>query len=334
MNYTKKELLTKGGFQLINYLPSIGIEKVREEIIAGLKTIPKYIASKFFYDEKGSELFEKITQLNEYYPTRTEKKILSTIVSRLNVDFTNINIVDIGSGDPTKIRLLFSQLSEQVVSTIIYYPVDISQSAIEKAAEKLILEFPMLKIKGIVADFIFQLKLLPKTKNRLFCFFGSTVGNLSATEIEFFMNMLGNEMQQGDNFLLGIDMIKDVAVLENAYNDEQQITAQFNKNILKVVNNLSGTNFNPNEFEHLAFFNAEKNSIEMHLKALKNVAIIFDSSTDKVYLKKGETIHTENSHKFNFNKIKTIGLWAGLDIEKVFADDNRWFNVVHYKKNK
>lgn len=334
MNYLKAESIIKGKVKLINYLPDIGINKVGEEIFSGLKAFPKYISPKFFYDERGSELFEAITKLDEYYPTRTEKKILLTIAKDLNLDFSELSIIELGSGDSSKIRLLLRQIPENKLSTIKYYPVDISQSTIERAAYKLTDEFPMLKIEGIVADFIYQLNLIPKTEKSLFCFFGSTIGNLNMTEIEQFMKFLGKQMQEGDSFLLGLDMIKDTSVLEKAYNDDQQITSDFNKNILNVINNLVNTNFEPANFEHLAFYNKSEKRIEMHLKARKDMVITFNSGGDKIHIKKGETIHTENSHKFNKDNIKTMGFWAGLDTEKIFTDNKQWFSLVHYKKNR
>ena len=334
MNNTKEEAVTIRRVKVVNYLTDEGINKAKEEIVTGLKAFPKYISPKFFYDERGSKLFEAITKLDEYYPTRTEKKILSTIGKELDLDFSDLSIIDLGSGDHTKIRLLLRQIHRNKLSTIKYFPVDISRSAIERAAEKLTDEFPMLLIQGIVADFIYQLNLIPKTEKRLFCFFGSTIGNLNMSEIEQFMMFLGEEMQEGDSFLLGIDMIKDTAILEKAYNDDQQITADFNKNILNVLNTIAETNFKPIEFEHLAFYNEEKNRIEMHLKARKDMVITINSEADKIHIKKGETIHTENSRKFNYNNIKTMGYWAGLDTEKIFTDDNKWFSLVHYRKNK
>jgi len=334
VNYTKEETITKGGIKLVNYLPDIGIKKVKEEIFNGLKAFPKCISPKFFYDERGSELFEAITKLDEYYPTRTEKIILSTIGKEVNLDFSELSVIELGSGDSSKIRLLLRQIPENKLSTIKYYPVDISQSAIERASEKLADEFPMISINGIVADFIHQLNMIPKTGKRLFCFFGSTIGNLNTTEIKEFMKLLGTEMQARDSLLLGIDMVKDSTVLEKAYNDDQQITADFNKNILNVINNLADTNFKLADFEHLAFYDEEKKRIEMHLKARKDMVITFNSEADKIHIKKGETIHTENSHKFNKDNIKTMGFWAGLNTEKIFTDDSQWFSLVHYKKNK
>ena len=332
MNYTKETIITDVNSNLENHLPSIGIEKVEDDILKGLRSYPKYISPKYFYDNKGSELFEEITKLDEYYPTRTEKSIISTIVNKLNLDFFDISIIELGSGDASKIRILISQIPEKYLETIKYYPIDISQSAIEKSSEILADEFPMIGINGIVADFIHQKIMVPKIGNRLFCFFGSTIGNMNISEIEKFMKLIGSEMDGGDSLLLGMDMVKDLDILERAYNDEKQITAEFNINILNVINNLVGTNFKSEEFEHLAFYNKENERIEMHLKAMNDMIITFNSGIKEIHIKKGETIHTENSHKFNEQSIDNFGLWAGLKTEEIYTDDNRWFSLVHYKK--
>jgi L-histidine N-alpha-methyltransferase len=332
MNYTKTEAFIKEKIHLVNYLHVIGLEKVRTEIVKGLQATSKVISPKFFYDQKGSELFENITELDEYYPTRTERSILSTIVNELNIDFYGLNIIELGSGDASKIRLLLKQIPEEVLSTIKYYPLDISRSAIEKSAMELTDEFPSIEINGIVADFIHQINVVPKTGKRLFCFFGSTIGNLDMSEVKEFMELLGSEMQADDSLLLGLDMVKDIAVLEKAYNDDQRITADFNKNILNVVNSLAGTDMDPEKFEHLAFYNKEKNRIEMHLKAMKDMVVTFSTEADSIYIKKGETIHTENSHKFSRKDIKTMGSLAGLNVEQIFTDKHQWFSLVHYRK--
>ncbi len=332
MNYTIAEVLVKRGFRIRNYLPDIGIEAARQEILAGLKANPKYISSKFFYDRHGSRLFENITGLEEYYPTRTEKKILSTIVEKLEIDFSGFSIVELGSGDHSKIRMFLGRIPEQQLASVRYIPVDISQSAIEQAAEKLSDEFPALRIEGIIADFISQLHVVPKSGKRFFCFFGSTIGNLDTNGIRRFMNLMGRTMHKGDRLLLGLDMIKDIPSLEKAYNDSRHITAAFNKNILKVVNNLIDADFDPRSFDHLAFYNSPENRIEMHLKAKKDMEVNVHSNGEKILIRKGETIHTENSHKFGNHHIRLMGKWAGLRVQDIFSDENQWFSLVHYEK--
>ena len=331
MNYTEETTLVESISKLENYLPHIGINRVKQEIIDGLKSFPKFISPKYFYDHKGSELFEEITNLDEYYPTRTEKSILSTIVKKLNINFSNLSIIELGSGDSSKIRLLLEQIPSKYLSTINYFPFDISQSAIEKASQDLQVLFPTINTTGIVADFIHQIDKVPKVKNRLFCFFGSTIGNLTKNEIHEFMISLGAEMSDGDSLLLGMDLVKDISILEKAYNDAKGITAEFNKNVLSVINKLANLNFNESDFEHVVFYNREKNRIEMHLKALDNLEVLSSNGNEIIRFKKGETIHTENSHKFNLDDIKTVGSWAGLNVEQVITDNNKWFSLVHYK---
>jgi len=332
MNFTKELIIENTNGNLENHLPKLGIEKVESEIFTGLKAIPKYISPKYFYDEMGSELFEEITELDEYYPTKTEKGILVTIASKLNLDYSNLSLIELGSGDASKIRLLINQIPKEKLSSIKYYPIDISQSAIEKSSKILASEFSSISIRGIVADFIHQKSWVPKSNNRLFCFFGSTIGNMTISETKEFLKLLGSEMGKGDSLLLGMDMVKDLNVLVKAYNDEKNITAQFNKNILNVVNKLVGLNFNADEFEHLAFYNKDKERIEMHLKAKKDMIIKTKNLSDKIFIRKGETIHTENSHKFTKESIEKFGFWAKLKVEKVLTDKNNWFSLIHFRK--
>ena len=248
--------------KIINKLKEIDSGKVKEEILEGLTSQPRYISPKYFYNAGGSELFESITELEEYYPTRTEKAILSGIGSRLELDFNDLNIVELGSGDPSKIRLLLQQIPSEKQATLHYYPVDISHSALEGSMRQLTEEFPEIRVTGIVADFMQQFDKIPKNKNRLFCFLGSTIGNFNPEERISFMQNLGNEMKAGDHLLLGLDMVKDPQVLHRAYNDGKQVTAAFNKNILNVVNGIIDTSFDSTDFEHLAFYNETVHFIE------------------------------------------------------------------------
>lgn len=332
MEYSVRSKSIIDSYPVDNFLPDIGIDKVREELIDGLTSSPKFIPSKYFYDKKGSLLFEEITKLDEYYPTRTEKSILTYVLSHLNLNYTDLSLIELGSGDPSKISLLFDQICQSELDQINYYPVDISQSAIESSISLLTQKYDGIIINGIVADFIHQVELLPKVNNKLICFFGSTIGNLKRNEIQIFMKKLGAVMREGDNLLLGLDMIKDVNILENAYNDSQGTTAAFNKNILNVVNKLISTNFDPDKFEHLAFYNNQEQRIEMHLKAKENLQIEVNSINVELQIKKGEMIHTENSHKFNSKDIQQFAYWGDLNIENVFTDGKNWFSLVHLRK--
>ncbi len=333
MNYHSNEAITIGEVKILNCLPEIGINAVQNEIVSGLTSSSKYISSKYFYDDKGSKLFGQITNLDEYYLTRTEKSILSTIIQNLNLDFIHRHIIELGSGDSSKIQILLQQIPSHILSTLTYYPVDISQSAIRKSVGELSEKFPMVRMKGIIADFLHQLNMLPKKEKRLFCFLGSTIGNLDTGERKDFMELLGEEMQKGESLLLGIDMVKDITVLEKAYNDSHKLTADFNKNILMAVNALIDSDFNTEDFEHVAFYNSEKKRIEMHLRAKTELLINTGTQMSKIQIFKGETIHTENSHKFDMDDIKKMGHWSGCTTENIYTDENEWFSVVQYKKS-
>ena len=317
-----------------NYLPHLGTENVLEEIMTGLNSPQKYIPPKFFYDEKGSELFEEITKLDDYYPTRTEKQIISNLFNLIQLNLPHLNIVELGSGDPSKITLLLEQIPEDLLSTINYYPVDICEAEIIKSVNELSRYFSLHTITGIVADFHHQLHVIPKKGCRLFCFFGSTLGNFTFDEAENFIKKLAAEMRPGDRLLLGVDMVKDIPVIERAYNDSEGITAQFNLNILNAVNNLIGSDFRPEDFEHMAFFNPNENRIEMHLRACKDVDIHIGNNNykDRIRIRKDETIHTEYSHKFTYDKIRQLCQWGDFEQYTVCHGQKGWFSMIYALK--
>lgn len=326
-----KDILVLEEIEILNYLPEIGTNTLRDEIIRGLSSTPKYISPSFFYDEKGSELFEEITHLDEYYLSRTEKKILSDIVRKLFIDFENLDIIELGSGDSSKISLLLSQLSKEVLETIHYFPFDISQSAIEKSISEINERFNLSGITGVVTNFNHRIPDLSNNRHRLFCFLGSTIGNLSMKERYDFVSKISHSMKPGDSFILGADIVKDIPTIEAAYNDKDGVTAEFNKNVLRSVNKHIGSNFNTNDFDHVAFFNTNESRIEMHLKAQKKMEISL-KGIPAFSMQKGETIHTENSYKFNKIKLEQLGRIAGLRLENIFSDPAEWFSLVHFVK--
>jgi L-histidine N-alpha-methyltransferase len=193
----------------------------------------------------------------------------------------------------------------------------------------LVKRFPDITIHGLSADFLKHLSVIPGNINRLFCFFGSTLGNLTRKQSVQFLLDLKDIMKPGDQLLIGLDMVKDVKVLENAYNDNQGITAAFNKNILNVVNQYVKTAFNSDCFEHVAYYNQPKARIEMHLRALKDLYVNCMYLPDNIRIKKGETIHTENSHKYTRWHILDFAGITGLKINAVYTDKNQWFSLVH-----
>ena len=310
----------------------IATKTEEEEMLAGLMAAQKHLPCKFFYDEAGSKLFEQITRLEEYYPSRTEKSILKRHAGELMRGAEGASLVEIGSGDCSKISILLQALPEVILKTSIYVPVDVSLSAIEESRCKLEERFGAIEVCGIVADFIQQIHLVSQYENKIFCFFGSTIGNLDRRDAVRFVEKLGKLMNTGERLLLGLDMVKDKAVLEGAYNDEKGVTARFNKNILNVANKILGTDFESEYFRHHAFFDEEKQRIEMHLMATRDITIKFPFFEGGLEIPKGQTIHTENSHKFTSHHIDEFASASGLSVRAVYTDSNRWFTLVDYIK--
>jgi L-histidine N-alpha-methyltransferase len=304
----------------------------QEELLAGLTVARKYLPCKFFYDEAGSRLFERITLLPEYYPSRIEKAILERHAEELMRGVEGATLVEIGSGDCSKISLLLQTLPPETLETTTYVPVDVSPSAVEASGCRLRERFRGVQISSIVADFVKQIDLVSEYENKVICFFGSTIGNFGRRDADRFVARLGEMMKAGERLLLGLDMVKDREILERAYNDEDDITARFNKNILKVANRKIETDFDPDRFQHRAFFNAEEQRIEMHLVATRDMTVGSPHLDGDLRIGRGESIHTENSHKFTRDHIGEFASAGGLAVRKVYTDTNRWFSLVDYVK--
>ncbi len=317
---------------LSNCLPPADSSEMTADIITGLTSLPPYIPSRFFYDKRGSALFEEITRLPEYYPARTEKEILSDSASRIINDIEYADIVELGSGDCSKISILLDAMPPGRRRSVKYIPVDVSRSAILKSAETLSRKYPEISIHGMLADFLKHLGDIPGENRKIICFFGSTIGNLDPVQTSRFLLNISSEMREGDQLLLGLDMVKDIRVLEDAYNDTQGVTAAFNRNILNVVNRYAKTNFDPLLFDHLAFYNKTESRIEMHLKAMEGLDIASEYLPDPVHFEKGETIHTENSRKFTARNTGEISELTGLKLYEVYSDNRRWFSLLHLIK--
>ncbi|NOR15917.1 MAG: L-histidine N(alpha)-methyltransferase [Candidatus Aminicenantes bacterium] len=332
MNSNKSTSRSDARIAISNFLLHIDKKKIIKTILDGLTSDRKYISSKYFYDEIGSKLFEKITLLPEYYLTRTEKNILRDASFQIAGELRDIDIIELGSGDSSKISILLGSIPTEHIDSVCYIPVDVNQSVMEDSAKLLIKKFPGIKVHGVVADFETQLDLIPGGAKRLVCFFGSTIGNLSRKESLNFFSDLGKAMQLDDMILLGVDMVKSKDVLDKAYNDSKNVTAEFNRNILNAVNNLVGTDFDQENFSHIAFYDEEHSRIEMHLKAKRDMEILCPYLSERIIINEGETIHTENSHKFTDEHIDSLALAGGLDIKNIFIDENKWFSLVQFLK--
>jgi len=310
----------------------IAMETKEKEMLAGLMATQKYLPCKFFYDETGSKLFEQITRLEEYYPSRTEKSILKQNSGELMQGADGTTLVELGSGDCSKISILLQSLCREKLKTSTYVPIDVSLSAVEESRCKLQDRFGAIEVCGIVADFMQQIHLVSQHENRIFCFFGSTIGNLDRRDAFRFVAKLGKLIKRGERLLLGLDMVKDKLVLERAYNDEKGITAKFNKNILNVTNKILRTDFEPEYFRHHAFYDDDEQRIEMHLVAMRDMIVKSPFFEGVLEISKGQTIHTENSHKFTSHHIDEFASVSGLSVRSVYADSNRWFTLTDYIK--
>ncbi len=311
-----------------NYLDKSYSNGIAEDVLKGLTSLQKSIPSKYFYDARGSQLFEEICMLPEYYQTRTELSILQNDSNTIMDSFQKGDLIEIGSGANWKIRILLDAINENTLKNIRYVPVDVSEKALVSASEELIEIYPQLKVFGLVADFLHHIDVIPDYSFKLIVFFGSTIGNFDEEESITFLKDIALTMNHGDQFLLGFDMIKSIGVLEAAYNDSQGITEEFNKNILNVINKELDANFNLSHFDHIAFFNHEEERVEMHLRANRKIYVEISDLETGVEFDDGESIHTEICRKFTMESIKKMLSEAGLKIMESFSDPKRWFTLV------
>ncbi len=301
-------------------------------ILDGLQRSPKQISSMYLYDALGSKLFEEITELPEYYLSRTERALLKTAAPDIGPHLRKADVIEIGSGDCSKISILLDAVPPQQRSSLRYIPVDISPSALIESGQNLIERFPGIKVHAVAADFMSQLPMIPNGQDRFFCFLGSTVGNLTIPQARALFQTIGTLMGPNDKLLLGVDMQKEREVLEPAYNDAQNVTARFNRNILNVINKLLDSDFDPNGFEHVAFYNDDHDRIEMHLKARRAMQVNCPHAPAPIRIQAGETIHTENSHKFSSARVAQLLDGTGLRIQEVWSDEHNWFTLFQIRQ--
>ena len=298
------------------------------EILEGLGATRKYIPSKYFYDATGSELFEMICELPEYYQTRTELELLSIHASDIVNGFCPGNLVELGSGSNRKVRILLEAIGPDRLAEVCYMPVDVCYEALASSSLELKKMFPKLSVQPLIGDFTRDFQFAHTNLPRLILFFGSTIGNLDEEETNAFLRNVARSMNEADRFMVGLDMVKPVEILEAAYNDSRGVTARFNKNILNVINSEAGADFQPELFDHLAYFNQQHDRIEMHLVAKKDHLVrlsLFDSVCS---IKRGETIRTEICRKFRKETAAQMFRRAGMRIDRWRTDQNGWFSLA------
>ena len=303
------------------------------EILFSLKQESKFIHPKFFYDNKGSKLFEKICNTPEYYLTRVETNLLTQISKNLfQYLHGEFRLVELGSGSSTKTRIILDMLTEKQKHTE-YFPIDISKILIE-SCQYLQEDYPYLNITGIVDTYDSGLEFLlhDGDLSNLIIFLGSSFGNFSPKEGDEFLQNLNSKMKNKDLFLLGLDLVKDKIILENAYDDSQGLTAQFNLNLLTRINNELDGDFNLDNFSHHSFYNEEKQRIEMHIRSTQEQIVHFSKTNLSIDLGKNELIRTEYSHKYTISQINKMMDASNFKIEQLWQDEKNYFGLVLVSK--
>jgi dimethylhistidine N-methyltransferase/ergothioneine biosynthesis protein EgtC len=292
---------------------------LRADASAGLTATPKSLPPKWFYDERGSELFDKITRLDEYYPTRAEREILAARAAEIAAATRSTTLVELGSGTADKTRLLLDALSG--IGTLSeYVPVDVSEAALETAARRMLARYPGLRVHAVLSDFQEHLGLPESGGPRLVAFLGGTIGNLLPTERAVFLASLRARLRPGDALLLGTDLVKDPGVLVDAYDDAAGVTAEFNKNILNVLNTELGGNFDLDQFEHVALWDADAEWIEMRLRSCADQTVELTRIGLAVSFTAGEEMRTEISAKFRREGVAAELAAAGLRMGHWWTD--------------
>ena len=305
-----------------------------DEISNSLRSNQKSINPKFFYNEKGSHLFEKICTLPEYYLTNAEISILNQLDDKISPHLDgDFRLVELGSGSSTKTRILI-QILERLQTYVEYIPIDISR-ILKTSSRILQSDFKRLNITGIIDEYESGLKFLKyyDTKKNLIIFLGSSFGNFDLEDGSKFLSKINSAMKKDDLFLIGLDLVKDKKILECAYNDSEGITAQFNLNILSRINSELGGNFDLQKFRHHAVYNEDQNKIEMYLRSIDRQTINIPQADLTLNLEKDELIHTENSQKFTISNIKQMSEKAGFEIKDMWYDEKQYFAMILLSKN-
>ncbi|MGI9604140.1 MAG: L-histidine N(alpha)-methyltransferase [Acidimicrobiales bacterium] len=299
---------------------------LRADVLRGLTATPKELPPKWFYDKRGSELFDQITRLPEYYPTEAEREILTNRAAAIVAASGADTLVELGSGTSDKSRVLLDAMRD--AGTLVrYVPFDVSEATLRDAAAALCVEYPGLGIHGVVGDFDHHLSDIPQVGRRLIAFLGSTIGNFDPEARAAFLSRLVAGMNPGDALLLGSDLVKDPARLELAYDDPTGVTAAFNKNVLTVINRELGADFDLAAFSHVARFDSTGEYIEMLLRSSCDQTVHVDALGIDVSFAAGELMRTEISAKFRRAGLAVEFAAAGLDLREWWTDDAGDFAV-------
>ncbi|MFP6834764.1 MAG: L-histidine N(alpha)-methyltransferase [Pseudomonadales bacterium] len=317
----KAELQNRQGYEFFDLEPTTDV--MREEVIAGLRSDPKHIAPKFFYDEQGSELFEAITRLPEYYLTRTEMALFDRHEDQIAQAMGGGGcLVEYGSGSSAKIRKLLKNVRPKA-----YVPVDISRDHLQDSSRQLHDDFPWLQIYPVCADFTEAFALPERVQglSKVGFFPGSSIGNFRPDEAVDFLVKVIRTLGPASRFLVGVDTKKSTEALEAAYNDSQGLTAQFNENMLQHLNVKLQADFDVDQFTHQARYNEDEGCIQMFLES--SVAQTANIGSQQIHFAQGETVHTENSYKYHPAEFEALATEAGFQVKDMWTDERRWFGV-------
>jgi L-histidine Nalpha-methyltransferase len=303
------------------------------EVQRGLVAKPRSLSPWMFYDAVGSDLFERITGLPEYYPTRTERAILArnadAIIAAAHPDRSlPLRLVELGAGTATKTALLL-EAALRYADDVCYMPVDVSYDALELACQNIASALPEVRVQPVVRNYITRpLQLESFDGTTLGLYIGSSIGNFSPEEARTILQNLGSQLRTEDSLLLGTDMVKDVPTLLAAYDDSDGITAAFNLNILHRLNRELGANFDPAGFRHRVRWNPVASRIEMHLESMREQRVSIPPADIDLHFTRCETIHTENSYKFTGETIRSLLRDAGFEIARAWQDSRSWYTVT------
>jgi L-histidine Nalpha-methyltransferase len=308
----------------VHLTPDYAARALRDDVRAGLTADPKWLPPKWFYDARGSELFEQITRLPEYYPTRAEREILQARAGEIAAITKAHTLVELGSGSSEKTRLLLDGLRDRGTLTT-FVPLDVSESALREAADAINADYPALDVHGVVGDFTAHLDKLPGDPPRIVAFLGGTIGNLLPSERETFYTSIREVLEPGEWLLLGTDLVKDPATLVAAYDDSAGVTAEFNKNVLRVINRQLGADFDVDAFSHVAIWDPENEWIEMRLRADRAVSVLIPEVHLEIEFAEGEELHTEISAKFHRHGVEAELDKAGFTSAAWWTDSEARF---------
>lgn len=311
-------------------LPEAVSTPVGAEVRRGLTARPKTLSPWLFYDERGSQLFEAITELPEYYLTRTEREIFAAHADEILAAAASdgeLTILELGSGTAAKTGLLLEAAGRRQ-GAVTYHPIDISATALDEAGRRIAEQFPQVTVEPLLADYTRDLKELPGAgRRRLVLYIGSSIGNFQPHAAVTLLRSLRRQLAPGDLLLLGVDHAKDRGTLLRAYNDAAGTTAEFNRNVLVRINRELGASFRPRLFRHRAVWNERESRVEMHLESLISQAVVISALGLTVDFRRGESIHTENCYKFTPESVGRLFADCGFARVDSWTDERRWFGV-------